>query len=84
MTVTVKVCLFAAAREQVGIDEMPLELKEDSCTTTAAARALEQLYPQLAKLLPRCAIAVNGEYVQSDTALKQGDEVAVLPPMSGG
>ena len=84
MAVTVKVCFFAAAREQVGVDELPLELADGACTTSAAAKLLQMRYPQLEKLLPRCALAVNGEYVQSDTALKQGDELAVLPPMSGG
>ena len=84
MATTVKVMLFAAAREQAGVDEMRLELGASECTTTGAAQSLQQRYPQLEKLLPRCALAVNGEYVQSEMALKEGDEVAVLPPMSGG
>ena len=48
--------------------------------------ALQKQYPQLERILLRCALAINGEYVTEDaaTSLKAGDEVAVLPPMSGG
>ena len=36
------------------------------------------------RLGPRCAIAVNGQYAEGEVQLAEGDEVAVLPPMSGG
>ena len=40
---------------------------------------------RLERILPRCALAVNGEYVETaEQALEDGDEVALLPPMSGG
>ena len=56
----------------------------DGASTSALLEALLQQYPQLEHLLPRCALAVNGSYVQEEEALADGDEVAVLPPMSGG
>ena len=86
MPTTVTVCFFAAAREQVGVDETKLELDDSAggCTTATFAVALLQQYPQLSQLLPRCALALNGEYVQESQSVRSGDEIAVLPPMSGG
>ena len=52
--------------------------------TPAFVDALQSAFPQLERLLPRCALAVNGQYVDGAAALADGDEVAVLPPMSGG
>ena len=83
----VKVLLFAAARAAAGTPELELELADaDSTGTSAVVSALQKQYPQLERILPRCALAINGEYVTEDAApsLKAGDEVAVLPPMSGG
>ena len=83
----VKVVLFAAAKDAAGTPELELELSDDDGTgTTAVVDALQKQHPQLERILPRCALAVNGEYVTEDAtpALKPGDEVAVLPPMSGG
>jgi molybdopterin converting factor small subunit len=62
---------------------MKLELDEGS-GTPAIVKALQTHYPQLERLLPRCALAVNGDYVRGEAKLSDGDEVAVLPPMSGG
>ena len=48
---------------------------------------LQEQYPELERLLPRCALAVNGNYIaaeRKERPLADGDEVAVLPPMSGG
>ena len=67
----------------VGQPEASLELTAGS-NTPAVVDALTETYPQLSTMLPRCALAVNGEYVHDVVGLAEGDEVAVLPPMSGG
>ena len=41
-------------------------------------------YPQLAAVQQVLSIAVNSEYAGSHTALQAGDEVALIPPVSGG
>ena len=46
--------------------------------------ASEVLGIALAELLPRCALACNGEYADGVQPLADGDEVAVIPPVSGG
>jgi molybdopterin converting factor small subunit len=67
----------------VGQPEASFEIAPGS-HTPALVDALQTAYPQLERLLPRCALAVNGQYVEGPQPLADGCEVAVLPPMSGG
>jgi molybdopterin converting factor subunit 1 len=81
MTVTVK--LFAVVREKAGRSEIRLELPLGS-TVNAARDALSKALPDAAQYLARCAFAVNRNYAAADAALHDGDELAVIPPVSGG
>jgi molybdopterin converting factor subunit 1 len=81
MRVTVK--LFAILRERSGLSEVALELPEASDVAAASAALAEQL-PAIADFLPRVAHAVNREYVPTTTTLEEGDELALIPPVSGG
>ena len=82
MTVTVR--LFAILRERAGRDSIEVEL-EDGATV---AEALDQLSsrPELGELLGRMHVqmAVNRDYADPDTTLSAGDELALVPPVSGG
>ncbi|HET9119514.1 MAG TPA: MoaD family protein [Solirubrobacterales bacterium] len=82
MTVTVR--LFAILRQRVGRDSIDVEL-EDGATV---AEALEELsaQPELGELLGRLPVrmAVNRDYAEPDTRLSAGDELALVPPVSGG
>jgi MoaE-MoaD fusion protein len=82
--VTVRVRLFAALREQAGSDSIEIELGEGA----TVADALERLAaaPPLAGLLERLpvAMAVNRDYASPETPLRAGDELALIPPISGG
>jgi molybdopterin converting factor subunit 1 len=73
--------LFAAAAERVAASRVELPLPP---TVAALRRQLADTWPSLADLLPRCAVAVNHEYATGDTPLSAGDEVAIIPPVSGG
>ncbi|HYA45758.1 MAG TPA: MoaD/ThiS family protein [Acidimicrobiales bacterium] len=79
----VTVLFFAAAREAAGTSRASLD-----CSGRSVAGLLEQLGaaygPAMAQLLQCCSIWVNGSQVPSTTVLNPGDEVAVLPPVSGG
>ena len=81
---TVRVRLFAALREQAGSDSIEIELGEGA----TVADALEQLsaQPPLAGLLERLpvAMAVNRDYASPETPLRAEDELALIPPISGG
>ena len=70
--------LFAALRERAGRDALELELPEGA----TAADALEAVREYAAG--SSLVLAVNQEYATPDTRLSPGDELAVVPPVSGG
>jgi MoaE-MoaD fusion protein len=82
MTVTVR--LFAILRDRAGRDSIELRLPEGS-TVADALRAVSET-PGLADPLARLTVrmAVNREYADADTQLSSGDELALVPPVSGG
>mmetsp|Transcript_25076 Transcript_25076/g.63035 ORF Transcript_25076/g.63035 Transcript_25076/m.63035 type:complete len:82 (-) Transcript_25076:579-824(-) len=79
----VRCLLFAAAREATGTSCVHLDLPAGADTHTLTSE-LCQRCPQLAAILPHALLAVNREYVTEAVALKDGDEAAVIPPISGG
>jgi molybdopterin synthase catalytic subunit/molybdopterin synthase sulfur carrier subunit len=81
MKVAVK--LFAAARELAGGEEVEIELRAGACAKDARA-ALAQQYAPLAPLVERSLLAVNAEYVDGCAVIQPGDELALIPPVSGG
>lgn len=81
MRITVK--LFALLREQAGVAEMALDLPTDATVSDAAAALAERL-PAIRPHAPHVAYAVNRSYAQPTVPLHDGDELAVLPPVSGG
>jgi molybdopterin synthase catalytic subunit len=79
----VRVKIFAGARDAVGEREVLLDLDEGA----SAAELLQRLagrYPRLQPLLPSLRVAVNREYVTGTHRLREDDEVALIPPVSGG
>ncbi len=77
----VKVLLFAAPRELVGQGELVLELPERA-TVQTLREAIERAHPALRSHYLR--FAVNQQYADPDTPLRNGDEVACIPPVGGG
>ena len=78
-----QVGLFARFRDEAGTESVTIQLPAGS-EVRALRRCLAEFLPQLAGLLQRSAIAVNGEFAGDDTRLAPGDELAVIPPVSGG
>jgi molybdopterin synthase catalytic subunit/molybdopterin converting factor small subunit len=76
--VRVRVRLFAGLRERAGRDELELELPDGARVSDALAQ-VEHLAPGVSLVL-----AVNREYADPDVLLAPGDELAVVPPVSGG
>jgi molybdopterin converting factor subunit 1 len=81
MFVTVR--LFARLRELTGTSELQRELPDDAIARTAW-ESLVRDHAVLADYAPVVSCAVNEEYARLSTPLKHGDEVAFLPPVSGG
>jgi molybdopterin synthase catalytic subunit len=79
----VRIRLFAMQRELAGAREVPVELPEGA-DVGAAWEALVARHPVLAPGRDSVRFARNGAYADSDTPLADGDEVAMIPPVSGG
>jgi MoaE-MoaD fusion protein len=79
----VRLRLFARQRELVGARELALDLPAGA-TIETAWEALVERHPTVADARPWMRFARNGEYVDPATPLSDGDEVACIPPVSGG
>ena len=79
----VKVKLFAILRERAGAAEITRELPDGS-TVDELWHALQRDYPKLNVPGIRLLYAVNQNYVTSDHPLAEQDEIAFIPPVSGG
>jgi molybdopterin synthase catalytic subunit len=75
--------LFAALREAVGERDLALELGEGATVRDLRDR-LRRDYPAVRPLLDSAVFAVNDEYVAFEERLKDGAQVALIPPVSGG
>jgi molybdopterin synthase catalytic subunit len=80
---TVRILLFAGLRERLRSDWVDLELPE-GVTVAELLVALGDAHPILRELLPPCRVAVSQEFVAAGHRVRAGDEVAVIPPVSGG
>jgi molybdopterin synthase catalytic subunit len=79
----VRVLLFAGLREALGEKEFDRELSEGSSLGELMGE-LETAYPPLVRYRGKLVISVNAERAPLETELADGDEVALLPPVSGG
>ena len=74
--------LFGITKDIIGKSPFSFELKGEN----NAKKLMEELvneYPQLSDL-NSIALAVNGEYAKDSTLVNPGDEIALIPPVSGG
>ena len=79
----VRVLLFASLREAVGEKTLELELR-DRATVADLLAQLEAEHPVIARHRGKLFVARNEERAQPTAQLRDGDEVALLPPVSGG
>jgi molybdopterin converting factor subunit 1 len=81
---TVRVLLFAGARDVAGVRELELPVPAEGTTVEAIATEVVRRFPALAGYLRSLRLAVNGEYAGGGVAVRAGDEIAVIPPVAGG
>lgn len=79
----VHIRLFAVARQLAGQDSVSLELP-DGATVAQLRQRLAADVPALSAVLPQVLFAVGTGYAQDATVIKAGDEIACIPPVSGG
>ena len=81
--VSVTVRLFALYRERLERDRLTLNVPCPA-TVAAALAVLAEAHPRVGLLVDNTMVAVNQEYVDRAHTLEEGDEVALIPPVSGG
>ena len=75
--------IFATLALQLDCKELLVELGPQP-TVSDLLDQIADRHPDIAELLQRTAVAVNMNYVKPNHLLKQGDQVALIPPVSGG
>lgn len=81
MQVTVR--LFASHREAAKRDTLVIALPDGATVRDAFGQACAS-HPEIAGAASSVAFAVNREHVPPETPLRDGDELAILPPVAGG
>ncbi|MVM37916.1 molybdopterin converting factor subunit 1 [Spirosoma sp. HMF3257] len=82
MDLPVSVLLFGITRDLTGQSAISISLPEHAKVGDMLSQ-LHQQFPALAGIRS-LLVAVNGEYAESDQLLNQNDEIALIPPVSGG
>ena len=84
--ITLKVKSFAILREIIGKEQMTLKLPTTEVGTTVADLRVKifELYPEIAAQRIPVRIAVNARMVDEKSIINDFDEIALLPPISGG
>lgn len=80
----VRVLYFASVREEIGLREETVEIPTDKRSLGALRALLCAKYPAAEATISVITLARNLEYSSDDVALADGDEVALIPPISGG
>jgi molybdopterin converting factor subunit 1 len=80
---TIRLLFFGPVRTQTGIDQDELESPKEISSSTLWSLLLEK-HPALLTLRSTIRIARNGEFLREDETIRPGDEIALIPPVSGG
>ncbi len=79
-----EVLLFGIAKDIVGKSQLRFEkTKKVPSSVSELKKIISDSYPEFSKL-SSLAIAVNSEYADDDMQLDRNDEIAIIPPVSGG
>lgn len=82
VTMTVTVLLFASYAEALGASSLALELTGEA--TVADVISSVRAKPGADRLPPTPLVAVNQQYASASSRVRDGDEVALIPPVAGG
>ena len=75
--------LFALYRERAGSGTIPVAVQEGATVADLTAE-VRRLLPNLAPPEVNIVVAVNADYAEPDVVLQHGDDVCLIPPVSGG
>ncbi len=78
----ISILLFGIAKDIIGSKNLEIEVNEE-CRVNDLKQEILNQYPGFENL-KHLAIAVNNEYARGETSIKPSDEIALIPPVSGG
>lgn len=84
MAMRTSVRLFAVCRERAKADQISIDIPGDSATLEQLRAAIAAEVPALAAFLPLVRIALNERFATEGDQIREGDELALIPPVSGG
>ena len=79
----IKVLYFSSIKDKLKKKEDIFNIEENSSLEDLIF-LLKEKYPEIAESLDKSMFAVNEEYTDKSTKLKEGDVIAIIPPVSGG
>jgi molybdopterin synthase sulfur carrier subunit len=82
-TITVTVKLFAAYQEACGVAEIQMDVDRGAAVVAVRDRLIAE-HPQLAQWRDLTRFGINLQFVAPDAAMQDGDEIVLIPPVSGG
>lgn len=83
MLMQLNVLYFAGIADQIGVRSHTVDLCEGS-TVGQLIQKLKEMHPEASDLIQSSVVAVNQEYAEADQTLQKSDEIALIPPVSGG
>lgn len=79
----IKIELFSVYREAIGEKEIEIEIKDDA-KIKDIIQFLTKKYPSIRKFIGYAIFSINHEYADENRSVKEGDEIAIFPPIGGG
>ncbi|WP_457621781.1 molybdopterin converting factor subunit 1 [Persephonella sp.] len=79
----VKILYFSSLKDRIKKSQEVMDIPEGT-TVSSLINVLKNTYPELEKNFDSVMVAVNEEYASAEQILKEGDTVAIIPPVSGG
>lgn len=80
----VEVRLWSSLRDLAGCEALTLPLLAEEETVRSVVQRLLERLPQLEPFLPSLLVARDCEYLPLESAVESGDELSLMPPLSGG
>ena len=80
----ITVLFFSVLRDLAGTDRSVVECPEESCSVSEAVEIVYRKYPALRDWDGRTLVALNCRFAEGGETVREGDELALMPPVQGG